>query len=142
MKTITSWFKRLFVAPPETKHHDTHSYLIAQKEATEQRNTKNVADFYENYFSLITAGARLRLVEAMFNLNLFALFEKNELVFEDEIIEKLGLMPMRAKKWLHLLSCEYFLIKEELNGKPAYKLTDEFYQMMISDRFCEYAVLL
>ncbi|KTD10963.1 methyltransferase [Legionella gratiana] len=130
-----SWFKRLFAVPPEKKHHDTHTYLIAQKDAIKRKNAKSVDDFYENYFSLIATGARLKLVEAMFNLNLFALFERNEFVLEQEIIEKLGLMPIRAQKWLHLLSCEYFLIKNEINGEPVYKLTDEFYQWMLSDQW-------
>ncbi|KTD54598.1 methyltransferase [Legionella sainthelensi] len=135
MKTIMSWLKDIFSKSSAKEHHDTHTYLIAQNDTEEQKNLEHRINFYENYFSLIASGARLKLVEAMFSLNLFALFEKNEFVLEQEIIEKLGLMPIRAKKWLHLLSCEYFLIKNEINGEPAYKLTDEFYQLMHSHRW-------
>lgn len=135
MKKITSWLKGLITTSTPKEHHDPHTYLIAQKDTTKQKCAKNVSDFYENYFSLIAAGARLKLVEAMFNLNLFSLFDKNEFISEQEIIEKLGLMPNRAQKWLHLLDCEYFLIKGEINGTPAYKLTDEFYQLMHTERW-------
>lgn len=96
---------------------------------------KYTVDFYENYFSLIAAGARLKLVEVMFNLNIFALFEKKEQVSEQEIIEKLGLMPNRAKKWLHLLSCEHFLIKKTVDNQPAYQLNPGFIKLMNSERW-------
>lgn len=135
MKNIRSWLKTLFTKRCEIEHHDAHTYLIAQKDPIGQKNTEYTINFYENYFSLIAAGARLKLVEAMFNLNLFSLFENKEFVLEHEIIEKLGLMPIRAQKWLHLLSCEYFLIKDKVNGEPAYKLTDEFNQLIRSERW-------
>ncbi|VEG91822.1 methyltransferase [Legionella spiritensis] len=94
------------------------------------------AEFYKNYFSLIAKGVRLKLVEAMFSLNLFALFENKTRVSESEIIEKLGLMPVRAKKWLHLLCSEHFLIKVTGNDyQPSYQLPDEFIELMRSDRW-------
>ncbi|RAP37033.1 hydrogenase expression protein [Legionella quinlivanii] len=82
--------------------------------------------FYENYFSLTAAGARLKLVEAMFKLNLFALFESQHTVEENEIIKRLGLHPVRGKKWLHLLSSEHFLIKKVHKEQASYQLPDNF----------------
>lgn len=94
------------------------------------------ASFYTSYFSLIAQGARLKLVEAMFSLNLFALFEKNDTVLESTIIEQLQLMPIRAKKWLHLLSSEHFLIEVTTKDyKKAYKLSDGFVNMMRSEQW-------
>lgn len=100
-----------------------------------QTNTQYNVDFYNNYCSLIAAGARLKLLEAMFSLNLFGLFEGNACVLESHIIETLGLMPIRAKKWLHLLSCEHFLIKTTRKDKAAYQLSDKLIQLMRSDRW-------
>ncbi|KTD43421.1 methyltransferase [Legionella quateirensis] len=92
------------------------------------------ADFYNNYFTLIASGARLKLVEAMFNLDIFSLFEHQECVSEQEIIDQLQLMPIRAKKWLHLLSSEHFLIKTTTKDyQTAYKLPKEFVFFMNSD---------
>ena len=106
---------------------DKHTCLTAPK------NPNHNARFYNNYFSLIAAGARLKLVEAMFSLNLFALFENTDWVLESDIIEKLKLMPIRAKKWLHLLCCEHFLTKIKIDNQPAYQLPDEFRQLIHSD---------
>lgn len=89
--------------------------------------------FYDNYFSLIAAGARLKLVEAMFNLKLFALFAEKPCLLESEIIVKLELMPLRAKKWLYLLSCEKFLLKTQIEGQTAYRLPEEFIRLIKSD---------
>ncbi|VEG91821.1 methyltransferase [Legionella spiritensis] len=95
------------------------------------RHIKYNARFYDNYFSLIADGARLKLVEPMFKLNVFALFENKKYVLESEIIEQLDLMPIPAKKWLHLLSAEQFLIKvTTANYQPAYQLPDEFIRLM------------
>lgn len=130
MKVIRSWFKtRLeqFLIPESSPNLEP----IRVK-----KNTKYDVNFYENYFSLIAAGARLKLVEAMFSLNLFALFEHESCVLESDIIKKLGLMPIRAKKWLHLLCCEHFLIPVTRSDcQQAYRLPDEFIQLMQSDRW-------
>lgn len=72
----------------------------------------------------------------MFSLNLFELFEGKEYVLESEIISKLGLMPVRAKKWLHLLSSEHFLIKAQSRDyQVAYRLPPEFIEIMNSDKW-------
>ena len=92
--------------------------------------TKPNVDFYTDYFSLIADGARLKLVEAMFGLNLFALFENNTCILECDLIETLQIQPNRAKKWLHLLCCEHFLKKVIIDNQPAYQLPDELRQLM------------
>lgn len=92
-------------------------------------------DFYRNYFSLIASGARLKLVEAMFHLNFFALFQNNDQVLEQDIIEQLGLMPLRARKWLHLLCCEHFLIQTRINNQVAYQLPERFLQLLRSNEW-------
>lgn len=94
-------------------------------------------NFFDNYFSLIAAGARLKLIEPMFHLDLFALFDTHPIVLERDIIEQLCLMPLRAQKWLHLLSCEHFLIKTTLNNQTAYQLPDEFIELKRSDAWWE-----
>lgn len=121
---LQSWFSK------NQKQLEKHSLHCPSSETPQ-----HTAEFYENYFSLIAAGARLKLIEAMFNLNLFALFENKAYVSEHEIIEKLGLMPNRAKKWLHLLSCEYFLIKTTIDAQTVYQLTPEFIQIIHSERW-------
>lgn len=119
-KMIKSWLKTWFNKAP--------------KETTVNDGVFTV-DFYGSYFSLIAAGARLKLVEAMFSLNLFDLFDQADCVSEREIIEKLGLMPIRAQKWLHLLSDEKFLIKTQINNQPAYRLTEGFIQLRQGERW-------
>lgn len=130
MKMITSWLKAFFAKHPGDEHQDPHINVIAQNSSTDQKKTRNNQAFYENFYSLIAAGARLHLIEAMFNLNLFALFEEKAIVSEHEIIEKLGLMPIRAQKWLHLLTDEHFLIKTHLDNQPAYQLPEEFIELI------------
>ncbi|MGC1181786.1 MAG: methyltransferase [Legionella sp.] len=102
---------------------------------TQNKDEVFTVDFYNNYCSLIASGAKLKLVEAMFNLNLFALFEHNKCVSEQAIIEKLGLMPNRAKKWLYLLSDAHFLIKVEIDNQPAYQLTNGFIKLRHSEQW-------
>ena len=121
---IMSWIKTWSVKRNNNEKNDHSTVLTAEK------NTPKNADFYKNYYSLLANGARLKLIEAMFNLNLFALFEEKSCVLEHEIIKKLGLKPIRTKKWLHLLACEHFLIKTTSNNQPAYQLPDEFIQLM------------
>lgn len=122
IEMIKSWFAKYF----GKKNQDT---------AFTPPLSQDTNDFYENYFTLIASGARLKLVEAMFRLNLFALFENNPCVLEQEIIEKLGLMPNRAKKWLHLLSCEGFLTKITLENQAAYQLPEQFIKLRNSERW-------
>ncbi|RAP37126.1 hydrogenase expression protein [Legionella quinlivanii] len=130
MKMIKSWLNT------KLKKLTDDSVLSEQPVSYGPKKAQPNADFYKNYFSLIADGARLKLVEAMFNLNLFDLFEGREYVLETEIIEKLGLMPIRAKKWLHLLSSEHFLIKAKSRDyRVAYRLPEEFIQIINSDKW-------
>ena len=122
-----SWIKWWSAKRNSNEHQHNPTLLTAQT------NTKNNADFYNNFYSLIADNARFKLVEAMFNLKIFDLFENNACILECNIIEALGLMPIRAKKWLHLLACENFLIKVQLDHQQAYQLTDEFVQLMQRD---------
>lgn len=122
---ITSWIKT-WLAKYSGKSQQQYPSTVKNKSAS---------DFYENFFSLIASGARLKLVEAMFNLDLFTLFTNKSTLAEQEIIEKRGLMPNRARKWLHLLSSEGFLIKTNVNEQPAYQLTDGFIKLTQSDQW-------
>lgn len=126
MQTITSWLKALFSKQPVNEQQAPHPHPIAANDN---------AAFYTNYYSLIAAGARLKLVEAMFSLNLFALFDQDACILEQDIIEKLGLMPIRAQKWLHLLSNEHFLSKVMLNNQTAYQLSETFVQLRNSEHW-------
>lgn len=129
MKIIKSWFKD---HRENTGHYEAE---IPHTPINTHDHSKPNSDFYENYFSLIADGVRLKLVEAMFSLNLFALFENTDCVLERDIIEKLELMPIRAKKWLHLLCCEHFLIKVKFKNQQAYRLPPEFIDLMHSDKW-------
>lgn len=125
MKKITSWFTKPTISEPPEKNLPL---------ADSQSNSPN-AEFYADYFSLIAKGAKLKLIQAMFGLNLFVLFEDDSSVPEREIIEKLGLMPIRAKKWLHLLSSEGYLVKTTINNQPAYRLPPGFIKLIHSHRW-------
>lgn len=91
--------------------------------------------FYDNYIHLIASGARLKMVEAMFNLNVFPLFANSNLVLEDDLIAHFNLHPVRAKKWLHLLACEGFLIQVKSNKRTAYKLPVGFIKLIQSHKW-------
>ncbi|KTD64540.1 methyltransferase [Legionella spiritensis] len=124
-----TWLKKWFSKQSNDEHQNASTAITPPPEK-KQYNSR----FYANYFSLIADGARLKLVEAMFRLNLFDLFEHKTCVSEQEIIEKLALMPIRAKKWLHLLCSEHFLIKvSNQNHQPAYQLPEEFQRLIRSD---------
>lgn len=94
------------------------------------KETSKNAAFYGSYYSLVAHGARLKLIEPMFRLNLFPLFHNKASILESDIIETLDLHPVRAKKWLHLLSCENFLIKTVSNNQFAYQLSNELHELM------------
>ncbi|MGL5742309.1 MAG: methyltransferase [Legionella sp.] len=115
MKIIKPWFKWI--------RKDRNNVI-------EPKSTSSL-DFY----SLIAGGARLKLVEAMFHLDLFALFENKTYVLESEIIDHLGLMPIRAKKWLHLLTSEQFLLKTTVDNQFAYQLSHEIVTEIDSARW-------
>ncbi len=97
------------------------------------KNTNKNSDFYENYYTLVAHAAKLKLVEPMFNLNIFPLFENKAYVLESDIIETLDLHPIRAKKWLNLLASEFFLKQIMISNQAAYQLSEEFYQLMHGD---------
>lgn len=126
MNILKSWLKN-WVA--KDKNSDP---ITPELPVTEEATPQYHAEFYKNYFSLIANGVRLKLVEAMFNLNLFALFENETSVLERDIIDQLHLMPIRAQKWLHLLCCEHFLKKVKIKNQTAYQLSDGFRQLMAS----------
>lgn len=128
MKSIKLWF-RMWLAKYNNEKHE--KITSDARHPTIPQNTKEKADFFKDYYSLVAESARLKLIEAMFGLNLFALFDNKDIVLESEIIEKLRLEPLRAQKWLHLLSYEQFLIKTTVNNHPAYKLPDGFKQYLL-----------
>lgn len=129
---IMSWFKSWL----PSKNEGVLQNNMDVPEVANQPEEGNY-DFYANYFSLFAEGARLKLVETMFSLNVFTLFENNYYVLEQDIIEKLGLMPLRAKKWLYLLTSEHFLRKIMIDNQPAYELPEGFIKLMHSDRWWE-----
>ncbi|HAT8636636.1 TPA: methyltransferase [Legionella pneumophila] len=133
MNALTSWIKawsqKFF--PNQKKNENKEE----EADLTQEKKVRPNSDFYENYFSLVAAGTRLKLIEAMFGVNLFSLFENKAWVFEKDIVEKLQLMPIRARKWLHLLSLEHFLIQIKVNGQQAYQLPEEFIELIHSEEF-------
>lgn len=122
MKMIKPW-----ITAWKEKFKNGHSHLTLKKD------TAPNAAFYENYYSLVGQGAKLKLIEPMFRLNLFPLFENKAYVLEADIIETLVLHPIRAKKWLNLLASEYFLKRIDVSGETAYQLSDEFYHLLHDD---------
>ena len=124
---MISWLKKWY-------SQSDNKMSLEETQSSMEAKTYNV-DFYLNYFSLIAKGARLKLVEAMFRLNLFSLFEQQSYVLERDIIEQLGLMPKRALKWLHLLCDEQFLVKiTTADAQVAYRLSDEFIPLLQGER--------
>lgn len=133
---IMSWLKSWLTKRGGNEQQDNRiRATVTPPNTTEAKTIHYNAAFYANYFSLIAAGARLKLVEAMFSLNLFALFDHDKCILEQDIIAKLGLMPIRAQKWLHLLSSEHFLTKVMLNNQTAYQLPEEFVQLRNSEHW-------
>jgi 16S rRNA G1207 methylase RsmC len=87
---------------------------------------RHAVDFYALFEELVAYDAKLRLLESMFNLNVFSLFEDQPSLLESEIIHQLELSPKRARKWLHLLCEAYFLIKFHTDdGYVGYKLPED-----------------
>lgn len=105
------------------------------KARAEKRNTKIAAnqppsDFSSKLFSLMANGGRLKLMEAMFRLDFFSLFDSKITVPEEEIVAALGLEPERTQKWLHLLCDDNFLVKVKYHeNKPAYELSDNLHAL-------------
>lgn len=123
---MISWLTKWFTSGDKNTCSEQRPSSVMSK--------KYNADFYNNYFSLIAQGAQLKLVEAMFRLNLFSLFEHQNCVLERDIIEQLELMPNRALKWLHLLAEEHFLVKiTAKDGQVAYQLPEEFIALLQGD---------
>jgi len=74
------------------------------------------------YYELLAGGARTKLLESVVNFNLAELIGNNGPILEPDLIKTLGLHPLRAKKWLFLLTRENFLHRKKTNGGYIYSL--------------------
>lgn len=128
MKTIRSWFLKKLAHYFNKVNPEKPGTLLTKN--TISKPAEFNQEFYRNYFSLIASGVRLKLVEAMFRLNLFSLFAEKNSVLEKDLIEALHLVPLRAQKWLHLLCCEHFLIKTSVDNQTAYQLPEQFFTLL------------
>lgn len=77
----------------------------------EANNPESYIEARQYFYGLLAGGVRIKLLESMFDLDLFRLFTGKPYLLENDIIKRLELKPVRAKKWLHLLCCEDFLKK-------------------------------
>lgn len=70
------------------------------------------------YFYIIAGGVRAKLLESVVNSKILDLFFRKSIVSESYIIQSLKLNPLRAKKWLHLLTLQGYLEKKEIQNEP------------------------
>lgn len=74
----------------------------------------------DNVFNdILAGGAKTRILESFVNTRLTELLFQGDLLSADQIAQKLNLHPLRARKWLHLLSLAGLLeeTEEERQGK-------------------------
>ncbi len=74
----------------------------------EPNNPENYIEARQYFYGLLAGGVRIKLLESMFDLDLFRLFTGKPYLLENDIIKRLELKPVRAKKWLHLLCWKIF----------------------------------
>lgn len=74
------------------------------------------------YYSILRGGARIQLLEAAINLNIFELLDKKGPLLETNIIRELEIVPKRGKKWLFLLYREQFLNRKKTPQGYEYSL--------------------
>ncbi len=74
------------------------------------------------YYALVAGGVRAKLLESMVETKLLDLYKHKAIYAESHIINTLSLQPLRAKKWLNLLSNEHFLAKTEIDNENHYAL--------------------
>ncbi|KGP62716.1 SAM-dependent methlyltransferase [Legionella norrlandica] len=103
--------------------------IVRQHE--EQNNHENYIEARQYFYGLLAGGVRVKLLESMFELDLFRLFNDRPYWLENEIIKILELKPVRAKKWLHLLCCENFLKKITIGAQTGYQLAKS--QLLLGD---------
>ncbi|HIC7359618.1 TPA: FkbM family methyltransferase [Legionella pneumophila] len=105
--------------------------IVAQSE--EPNNPENYIEARQYFYGLLAGGVRIKLLESMFDLDLFRLFDGKPYLLENDIMKALELKPVRAKKWLHLLCCENFLKKITVGSQVGYQLAKS--QLMLGDGY-------
>ncbi|HAT8218209.1 TPA: methyltransferase, partial [Legionella pneumophila] len=105
--------------------------IVAQSE--EPNNPENYIEARQYFYGLLAGGVRMKLLESMFDLDLFRLFDGKPYLLENDIMKTLELKPVRAKKWLHLLCCENFLKKITVGSQVGYQLAKS--QLMLGDGY-------
>lgn len=103
--------------------------IVIQNE--KQNNHESYIEARQYFYGLLAGGVRIKLLESMFDLDLFRLFNDKPYLLENEIMKILELKPVRAKKWLHLLCCENFLKKIKVGSQIGYQLAKS--QLMLGD---------
>ncbi|HEN4755802.1 TPA: FkbM family methyltransferase, partial [Legionella pneumophila] len=99
----------------------------------EPNNPENYIEARQYFYGLLAGGVRIKLLESMFDLDLFRLFTGKPYLLENDIIKRLELKPVRAKKWLHLLCCEDFLKKIMVGSQVGYQLAKS--QLMLGEGY-------
>ncbi|WP_080454180.1 FkbM family methyltransferase, partial [Legionella pneumophila] len=99
----------------------------------EANNSENYIEARQYFYGLLAGGVRIKLLESMFDLDLFRLFTGKPYLLENDIIKRLELKPVRAKKWLHLLCCEDFLKKIMVGSQVGYQLAKS--QLMLGEGY-------
>ncbi|HAU1962559.1 TPA: methyltransferase domain-containing protein, partial [Legionella pneumophila] len=105
--------------------------IVAQSE--ESNNPENYIEARQYFYGLLAGGVRVKLLESMFDLDLFRLFNGKSYLLENDIMKTLELKPVRAKKWLHLLCCENFLKRITVGSQVGYELAKS--QLMFGDGY-------
>ncbi|HBD9320630.1 TPA: FkbM family methyltransferase, partial [Legionella pneumophila] len=101
--------------------------------SAEPNNPENYIEARQYFYGLLAGGVRIKLLESMFDLDLFRLFTGKPYLLENDIIKRLELKPVRAKKWLHLLCCEDFLKKIMVGSQVGYQLAKS--QLMLGEGY-------
>jgi precorrin-6B methylase 2 len=98
------------------------STLLARDYLMRNKYYYGTGDRADLYYSLLAGGARAKLLESIVDLNFLEFMHKEKEIYESDLIEKLELHSVRAKKWLFLLTREGFLERDNTNSGILYRM--------------------
>lgn len=75
---------------------------------------------FELYYKIVSGGARLKLLESAMDFNLPEVIGSGALT-QEELVRILKLSPLRAEKWLYLLSTQNFLVETKREKTNIYE---------------------
>ncbi len=97
-----------------------------------QLSQRGKANFY---YELLAGGARTKLLESVVNFNVAELLVDNGSMLETDLIKALDLHPLRAKKWLFLLTRENFLCRKKNNNNYTYSLGPVLNELYVNNDY-------